>query len=182
MDKIAKAEGKPTVSVGNTLAELQLQDEGQHKYLTFHVSDGIYGVGIDDVKEIIEYSTITRVPLTAAFIRGVINLRGNVVAVVDLAVRIDKQRQEPSKRTCIIVVELDADGEKSEVGFVVDSVNAVLDIPDEQIEPAPAFGADIRSDFISGMGKVKNDFVVLLSLDKVLSVDELSQLAKNLSS
>lgn len=182
MNEIAKAEREEPVSTGNALGKLQLQDEDQQKYLTFNVGDSIYGVGIDDVKEIIEYPAITRVPLTATFIRGVINLRGNVVPVVDLAVRIDKQCQELSKRTCIIVVELETDGEKSDIGFVVDSVKAVLDIPDEEIEPSPAFGAEIRSDFIGGMGKVDKEFIILLELDKVLSIDELSQLTENLAS
>lgn len=180
MNEIAESKGKELRSTVNSIGELNLQDEDHQKYLTFKVSDGIYGVGIDDVKEIIEYSTVTRVPLTAAFIRGVINLRGNVVPVVDLAIRIDKQSQEVSKRTCIIVVELEANGEKSDVGFVVDTVNAVLDIPEENIEPSPQFGADIRSDFIGGMGKVNEGFVVLLELARVLSIDELSQLTENM--
>ncbi len=160
--------------------DVYLQDNESLKYLTFNVSGGIYGVAISGVKEITEYPSLTRVPMTPAFIRGVINLRGNVVPVIDLAVRLGKASQEASNRSCVIIVEIEADDEKTDIGIVVDAVTAVIDIPNEDIEVAPAFGAEIRSDFISGMGKRNEKFVVLLELERVLSIDELAELTESL--
>jgi purine-binding chemotaxis protein CheW len=179
MNDIATTESNIPVAVDQDSPDINMEDDDQHKYLTFNVSTGIYGVGIAGVKEIIEYPAVTRVPMTPPFIRGVINLRGNVVPVIDLAVRLDKNRQEISKRTCVIIVELQAEGEDADVGFVVDSVAEVIDIPDEKIELAPAFGAEVRTDFISGMGKLSKDFIVLLDLDKVLSIEELAELSQS---
>lgn len=170
-------EGQLLATTENGLAD-KAHDEDRIKYLTFNVCGGIYGVGISAIKEIIEYPSLTRVPMTPPFIRGVINLRGNVVPVIDMAVRLGKESQAASKRTCVIIVELDSDDEKTDVGFVVDAVNAVVDIPDEDIEAAPAFGADIRTDFIIGMGKRNDNFVVVLGLERVLSIDELAKLTE----
>lgn len=153
------------------------EDDNEHmKHLTFSVSDDVYGVGISSVKEIIEYPSLTSVPMTPDFIRGVINLRGNVVPVIDLAVRLGKDSRKSGKRSCVIIVELEADGEMSDVGFVVDAVNEVVDIDDNDIEAAPSFGAKIRADFISGMGKRNDNFIIILELERVLSIDELSEL------
>ncbi len=150
--------------------------EAVTKYLTFLVNSETYGSDVDRIKEIIEYSTVTRVPLTPKYLRGVINLRGNVVPVVDLAVRLGKETNKVGKRTCIIIVEMQSDDEVVEIGFVVDEVDEVMDLTEEQIAMAPQFGTDIRPDFISGMGKLYDRFVVLLQLEEVLSINELSEL------
>ena len=112
------------------------------------------------------------------FIRGVINLRGSVVPVVDLSVRFGRNKTEISRRTCIVIIEVEGDGEKHDIGVMVDSVSEVLEIPRSEIEPPPAFGAKIRVDFIHGMGKVAGKFVIILDANKVLSVDELSMLGQ----
>lgn len=149
------------------------------QYLTFMLGGEIYAVGILAVKEIIEYAGLTTVPMMPEAIRGVINLRGAVVPVMDLAARLGRKASEITKRTCIIIVEVaqgQADGQHV-IGVMVDAVNAVLEIAAADIEPAPAFGARIRSDFIAGMGKVNGKFVILLDAAQVLSVDEISALA-----
>ncbi len=146
------------------------------KYLTFKVDGELFGTEIGVINEIIEYNEMTRVPLTPPHIRGVSNLRGNVVPIIDLAVRLGKKRGETTRRTCIIIIEMDDDGEKMDIGFVVDEVDEVLDIYAKDIEPAPQFGVDIRSDYINGMGKVDEQFVILLLLSEVLSIKELSDL------
>ena len=145
------------------------------KYLSFELKGMTYGVDILGIKEIIEYGQVTKIPMAPAYIRGVINLRGNVVPIIDLAVRLGKERLSSSKKTCIIVLENEQDGDTMVLGFVVDSVNEVIDIIPESIETTPSFGMDIRTDFIGGMGRVNNRFVILLDLDKVLSIKELSQ-------
>lgn len=149
------------------------------KYLNFNVNGEVYGSEIDRIKEIIEYGNITRVPLTPKYLRGVINLRGNVVPVVDLATRLGKNINQITKKTCIIIVEMKSnDDEVIDIGFVVDEVDQVMDIPESQITAAPQFGTDIRADFISGMGKLKGNFVVLLQIEEVLSITELSELVE----
>jgi len=147
------------------------------KYLTFRIGDELFGTDIDNIQEIIEYSEMTRVPLTPSHIRGVSNLRGNVIPIVDMSIRLGKEsRSDVTKRTCIIIVEMEDEGEKIDIGFVVDEVDEVLDIKEDTIEPAPQFGTDIPSDYIHGMGKLDGQFVVLLLLSEVLSVSELSAL------
>ncbi|WP_343731997.1 chemotaxis protein CheW [Duganella sp.] len=150
---------------------------GGQQYLTFMLGSEVYAIGILGIKEIIEYGELTTVPCLPAFIRGVINLRGAVVPVVDLAARFGRQAGAPTRRTCVVIVEARADDATHDIGIMVDAVNAVLDIPPAQIAPPPAFGAAIRADFIAGMGKVRDRFVILLDSDRVLAVDELAQLA-----
>ena len=151
------------------------QDD-QQQYLTFMLGCEVFAIGILAIKEIIEYGQLTVVPLMPEFIRGVINLRGAVVPVVDLAARFGRKSSEVSMRTCIIIIEVAADDETSVIGVVVDAVNEVLEIPVGEIEPPPAFGAKIRTDFIQGMGKVNGKFVILLDVSNVLSVDDLAML------
>lgn len=148
-----------------------------HQYLTFMLSGETYAIGILGIKEIIEYGQLTEVPNMPGFIRGVINLRGAVVPVVDLAARFGKRETTVTRRTCIVIIEVDNAGETQVIGVLVDAVNEVLDIPVTEIEPPPAFGAKIRSDFIRGMGKVEGKFVIILNADRVLSVDEMNHLA-----
>lgn len=154
-----------------------VQDDENHlvKYLTFNVAGGSFGSNIASIKEIIEHGRYTRIPLSQSVIRGVINLRGHVVPVIDLAKRLGYESQPVSKRSCIIIVEMDDEDEKIDLGFVVDAVDEVIDLDGRNIEPAPGFGLDIRQDFIEGMGKQRSgEFIKLLDLAAVLSVDELS--------
>lgn len=148
------------------------------QYLTFMLGGEVFAIGILAIKEIIEYGSLTEVPMMPECIRGVINLRGAVVPVMDLSTRFGKEARPVTKRTCIVIVEVDAGGEQQVVGVVVDAVNAVLEIAGSEIEPAPTFGARIRTDFILGMGKVSGKFVILLNVDNVLSMDDLGALAQ----
>src|SRR5690606_32178220 len=116
------------------------------------LSGEMFAIGILAIKEIIEYANLTTVPMMPACIRGVINLRGAVVPVVDLAARFGRTPTPVSKRTCIVIVEVESGGERQDVGVIVDAVNEVLDIPAADIEPPPSFGTKIRTDFIKGMG------------------------------
>lgn len=167
-------ENLPSLAETNELIS-EMENTGT-KYLTFKVGGELFGAEIDNINEIIEYSEMTRVPLTPAHIRGVSNLRGNVVPIIDLAVRLGKEPSESTKRSCIIIVEMEDDGDRMDIGFVVDEVDEVLDIHEDDIEPAPQFGTDIRSEYINGMGRLNNQFVILLLLHEVLSINELSQL------
>lgn len=145
----------------------------QQQYLTFMLRGEVFAIGILAIKEIIEYGKLTEVPRMPEFIRGVINLRGAVVPVVDLAARFGKDTTDIGRRTCIVIIEV-ANGDDTQViGVMVDAVNAVLEIPQSEIEAAPSFGAKIRADFIQGMGKLDGNFVIILNVDKVLSVGEL---------
>lgn len=148
-----------------------------HQYLTFLLGDEMFAIGILAIREIIEYGFVTEVPMTPPFIRGVINLRGAVVPVVDLAVRFGRPARPNSKRTCIVIVDIEAAEGYQQMGVVVDAVNEVLDIPPADIEPSPEFGARIRNDFIKGMGKINGKFVVVLDLNRVLSVEEVAVVA-----
>jgi purine-binding chemotaxis protein CheW len=147
-------------------------EEGQ--YLTFTLGKEMFAIGILNIKEILEFGSLTPVPMMPEFIRGVINLRGSVVPVVDLAARFGGRPSVETKRTCIVIIEVSTEDGRQDIGVVVDAVSEVLEIPNSEIEPAPAFGAKIRTDFIQGMGKVNGTFVIVLDVDKVLSVDELA--------
>jgi len=146
------------------------------QYLTFMVAGEMFALPIAGIKEIVEYREPTDVPMMPPFIRGVINLRGRVVPVIDLCARFARGRSEPTRRTCFVILELQHDEANHDIGVLVDAVSAVQDIPDADVEPPPSFGAKLRPDFISGMGRVGEKFVVILDLAKVLSVDELSTL------
>lgn len=147
------------------------------QYLTFMLGGETFAIGILATKEIIEYSGLTTVPMMPACVRGVINLRGAVVPVVDLAARFKREPSNTTRRTCIVIVEIDGDTGCQDVGVIVDAVNEVIEIPACNVEPVPAFGASIRSEFIQGMGKVKGKFVMLLDPKHVLSLDEVATLA-----
>lgn len=153
-----------------------VQEQGQ--YLTFTLAGETFAIGILNIKEIMEYGNITAVPMMPEFIRGVINVRGRVVPVIDLLARFGKQRSEITKKTCIVIIELATGVERHDIGVMVDAVNEVLEIPAREIESAPAFGAKIRTDFIEGMGKIGDRFVIILDVGHVLSVDEISLLAQ----
>ena len=140
-----------------------------------------YAIGILSIKEIIEDITMTEVPLMPACVRGVINLRGAVVPVMDLQVRFGQTPSPVTKRTCIVIVEVLGPEGQQVMGVVVDAVNEVLDIDASDIEPPPAFGTRIRTDFISGMGKVRGKFVILLNVNRVLDLDDLQAMSEALS-
>lgn len=151
--------------------------EDDQQYLTFNLGEEMFAIGIMAIREIIEYGDVTEVPMTPPFIRGVINLRGAVVPVIDLAVRFGRAARAVTRRTCIVIVEVESAKGSQEIGIVVDAVSAVLQIPAADIEPAPELGAQIRTEFISGMGKVAGRFVIILNVDRILSMDEVAILA-----
>jgi len=149
----------------------------QQQFLTFSLGEEMFAIGILAIREILEYGQLTEVPMTPPFIRGVINLRGAVVPVIDLAVRFGRTAGAITKRTCIVIIETETDGQHHQMGVVVDAVSEVLEIPAADIEPPPEFGAHIRIDFISGMGKINGRFVVMLDVDRILSIDEVAVVA-----
>ncbi len=154
------------------MIEGAISEEYQH--LTFIVNNETFAIAVLDIKEIIEYTTITRVPQMCDFIAGVTNVRGKVIPVVDLSSRFGFIKTGQENVTCIIV-ETSEDGEKFEIGLMVDAVDQVYPIMPEDREESPDFGARIRRDFISHMAKISNGFVSVLNISKILSVDELSQ-------
>lgn len=151
--------------------------ESQQQFLTFLLGGEPFAINILVIKEIIEYGQLTTVPLMPVFIRGVLNLRGQVLPVIDLAARFGRAPADVARRTCIVIVEMDNDGEKQDVGVVVDSVSEVMDIAESAIQPSPAFGAKIRADFIKGMVELDGRFIIILDVDRVLSLDEMALLA-----
>ncbi len=142
------------------------------QYLSFQVAGESYAVGVLQAREIIEYSTVTRVPQAPPAVRGVINLRGSVVPVVDLAVKFGLPASEIGRRTCVVIVECTLDGESTVMGVMADAVNQVLDLGPADIEPAPSFGTRVRTEYLQGMGKLEQGFVLLLDMDKLLSTAE----------
>ncbi len=150
--------------------------EEHAQYLTFMLHDELYAVGILAIREIIEYGQLTPVPMMPSYIRGVINLRGSVVPVIDLQARFGKGRSETKRRTCVVIVEVAGEDGLQQLGMLVDAVNEVLEIPAADIEPAPSFGTRIKSEFIGGMGKVAGRFVILLDIQNVLAVHDLAGL------
>ena len=148
------------------------------QYLTFVLSGEVFAIGILAIKEIIEYHGLTEVPMMPECVRGVINLRGAVVPVMDLLARFQRPSSPVTKRTCIVIVEVQGPEDRHVIGVVVDSVSEVLDIAPADIEPPPTFGAQMRADFIHGMGKVKGKFVILLNVDHVLSIEEIGSMGR----
>jgi purine-binding chemotaxis protein CheW len=147
-----------------------------NQYLTFHVRGELLAIGILDVKEIIEVGVMTRVPMTPDFIQGVINLRGNVVPVINLGSRLGRGGCDITRRSCIVLVECETENnDRQTIGMLVDEVNEILEIREDFMQPAPDFGTDIRIDFIQRMARVGEKFIVLLDISHVLSVDELAQ-------
>ncbi|MGJ7521559.1 chemotaxis protein CheW [Variovorax sp. LT1P1] len=147
------------------------------QYLTFMLGGEVFAIGILAIKEIIEYGHLTEVPMMPASVRGVINLRGAVVPVMDLQARFGRPASAVTKRTCIVIVETGDADDGQVIGVVVDAVNEVLDLPASDIEPPPSFGSSIRSDFVCGMAKVRGKFVIVLDAANVLSVEDLPTLA-----
>ncbi|MEH6543953.1 MAG: chemotaxis protein CheW [Porticoccaceae bacterium] len=172
MGTLVRADKSTSVDVAEGDAAMQGE-----QYLTFFLGSELFAICIAGIKEIIEYGgEPTPVPMMPAYLRGVINLRGRVVPVIDLMVRFGRNSSVVSRRTCIVILELYHNDEQQYLGVAVDMVKAVLEIADEDIEPPPSFGAKLRSDFIDGMGKIDGDFVIILDVEHVLSIDELSML------
>ncbi len=149
----------------------------QSQYLSFFLAGEEFGIGILKVKEILEYGAVTRVPTTPPWIRGVINLRGSVVPVVDLAVKFGLVESAVTRWSCIVIVETELEGESTVMGVVADAVSQVIDLASADIEPPPAFGSRVRVEFLLGMGKLDQKFVLLLDIDKLLSTSELVTVA-----
>lgn len=155
---------------------------GPGQYLTFTLGGDLYALGILNIKEIIDYGHPTKVPMMPAFVRGVINLRGRVVPVVDLLARFGKGCTPIAKLTGIVIVETGnhaEDANQQDIGIIVDTVNEVVDISRQEIEPPPSFGTGIRPDFVNGMAKRDDGFVILLNVNRVLSVNEMAALSKD---
>ena len=152
--------------------------EREGKYLTFSLAQEEYGIGILKIKEIIGMMPITPVPQTPEHVKGVINLRGKVIPVVDLRLRFGMESIEYDERTCIIVVEIAGQTGTVQIGIVVDSVSEVLNIKGEDVEETPTFGTKLNTDFILGMAKMEGGVKILLDIDKVLSTEEIAVLEK----
>ena len=148
------------------------------QYLTFLLADGVFAMDIATVREIIQHGQLTTVPLMPTFVRGVMNLRGAVVPVIDLQARLGKAATTVGKKTCVIIFDAQRDNERVELGLMVDAVSEVIEIPASEIEPPPQFGSAIKRDFIKGMGKVAGKFVIILDPERALDVDEMADLVE----
>ncbi|WP_245834694.1 chemotaxis protein CheW [Vibrio salilacus] len=146
------------------------------QYLTFLLNGDMYAFAILHVKEILEYGKVTQVPMMPDYIQGIINLRGEVVPVVNLARRFYLKPQEVNKKTCVVIIEVTNEDHHQDLGVMVDSVSEVIEISDQLMRPAPNFGTKIRTEFIRGMAQLEDEFVIILAEDKVLSVEELAMM------
>jgi purine-binding chemotaxis protein CheW len=144
------------------------------QYLTFRIGEEDFALDVSNVREILEFTTITKVPRTPEYMRGVINLRGSVVPVLDMRLKFGLEEARKTIDTCIIVLEVDIDDEKTVIGALVDSVQEVFELDPQHIEPAPKIGTRLRTDFIKGMGKKDDRFIIILNIDKVFSSEELN--------
>ena len=144
------------------------------QYLTFKLANEIFATDVAKVREVLDFTTITEIPRTPAFMSGVINLRGSVVPVVDMRLCLEMSKTERTTNTCIVVLEVLLDNESIIIGALADSVEEVIDLDPEQIRPAPRIGTQIRTDFLKGMGKRDEQFIMILDIDRVFSADELS--------
>lgn len=147
--------------------------------LTFDLNGESYGIAIQNIREIIEHGTITKVPMTPGFIAGVINLRGNVVPVVDLSERFSQKSSVHTRKSGIVILEVKHEDIMLEIGVTVDLVTEVLSINTSDIKPAPSFGTSIRADFIQGIVKLEDHMMILLAIDQILSIEELSVISDN---
>jgi len=146
---------------------------GTEQYLTFKLGDEIFAVAVAQVREILDYTSITKVPRTPDFMRGVINVRGSVVPVFDLRVKFGMEKTEKSVNTCIVVLEITLGGEMMVLGALADSVQEVIELEPDQIEPAPRIGESINTEFIKGIGKRDQEFIIVLDVNKAFSVSEM---------
>lgn len=156
-------------------AVLDIEDGDARKYLTFLLPGKVYAVSIMKVKEIIEYGNVIDVPMMPDFINGAINLRGQVIPVIDLSVRLGGEATTVTRRSCIVVVDLLLAGRTMKVGLLVDAVSKVVDFRDSEIDEAPSFNGNINTDYIEGMGKTEDGFIILLNIDSLLSMEDMKQ-------
>ena len=147
---------------------------GSTQYLTYKLADEVFALDIGKVREVLDFAEITRVPRMPEFMRGVINLRGSVVPVVDLRVRFGMPLTEKTVDTCVIITEVTLDGAITVLGALADSVQEVLDLDPDHIEPPPRIGSRLHTEFITGMGKHGERFIIILDIDKIFSGDELA--------
>ena len=147
------------------------------QYLTFRLEEEVFALDITQVREVLDFTTITKVPRTPEFMRGVINLRGSVVPVVDMRLKFGMSRTEQTLNTCIIIVEINIDGDRLILGALADSVQEVIELGPGQIEPAPRIGTRLDTEFIKGMGKRDEEFIIILDIDRIFSMDELASVA-----
>ncbi len=159
--------------------ENQKEKQQLISYLTFKLGEETFAANVSKVLNILEMTKITEVPQAPPYMKGVINLRGTVLPVIDTKVKFSMGKTEFSTNTCILVLEIDIDQETIHVGAIVDSVQEVLEIEDEQIQPPPSIGTKYRSEFIEGMVKTDDEFIMVLDMDKVFSADELSLLKES---
>ncbi len=157
---------------------VKVMAEREGKYLTFSLAEEEYGIGILKIKEIIGMMPITPVPQTPEYVKGVINLRGKVIPVLDLRMRFGMEKIDYTERTCIIVVEIAGQGGDVQIGIVVDAVSEVLSIKGEDIEETPTFGTNLNTDYILGMAKMEGGVKILLDIDRVLSDEEIATFEK----
>jgi len=146
-------------------------------YLAFRLGEDVYAIDILRIREIVEYNPPTSVPMMPPSVRGVINLRGAVVPVIDLAVRFGRAPTGVGKRTCIVIVETEHEGSTHVLGLLVDGVNAVMEIAHDNIEPAPTFGTNVNTEFIAGMARMEGRFVIVLDIGRVLSIEEMAAIS-----
>ncbi len=147
-----------------------------NQYLTFVLDEELFALDIFIVREVLEYAQITRIPRTETYLRGIINVRGNAVPVIDLNMKFGKGVTEQTVNTCIIIVEVEMDGDVTIVGALADSVQEVFDMPASQIDPPPKMGTSIRAEYIKGMGRHGDGFVMVLDINKVFTSEELNAL------
>jgi purine-binding chemotaxis protein CheW len=152
--------------------------ENALQYLTFSLGDEVFAMDIRTVREIIQHGAMTVVPLMPEFVRGIINLRGAVVPVIDLQSRFGRPKAEFGKKTCVIIFDVGQDGDKVELGLLVDAVSEVIDIAPSAIELPPQFGTTIQREFIRGLGKVGSGFIVILEPERALNIDDMVALAE----
>ncbi|MDD5028878.1 MAG: chemotaxis protein CheW [Rhodoferax sp.] len=159
-------------------AGAQMAKDESQQYLSFSLGDEIFAIDIRNVREIIQHGAMTVVPLMPEFVRGIINLRGAVVPVIDLQSRFGRVKTEFGKKTCVIIFDVGPDGDKVELGLLVDAVSEVIDIAASAIEPPPQFGTTVQRDFIRGLGKVGSEFIVILEPERALNIDDMVALAE----
>lgn len=147
-----------------------------NSYLSFKLGDELFASNVSKVLNILEMTKITKVPRSPSYMKGVINLRGTVLPVVDTRYKFGMTETEMTNNTCILVLEVEVDGESVNVGAIVDSVQEVLELQQEDIQPPPSIGSKYQSEFIFGMAKIDEEFIMLLDMDKVFSADEIISL------
>jgi purine-binding chemotaxis protein CheW len=152
----------------------EIDSTNSTQYLTFTLAEELFALDIDKVREVLDFTTVTKVPQTPDYMRGVINLRGNVVPVVDMRLKLGMPPTEKTVNTCVIIVEVEMDGEKVVMGAMADAVQEVLDLAPDQVEPPPRIGTKLNTEFICGMGRMNEHFIIILDIDKVFATSDLA--------